>query len=1259
MVEPLEEFTNQYQFMTNPLKEKIYNIVYPIVLMMGVSFLFHSCATYKEHQKVPQITSDITGEIVHSFYLAGGFGNDSDISNASLLDKFEEELEKAPKNSTLLLTGDYLSNIEASLETDSLLIEKQLQLSENFEGKTIFLPGNNEWKSFELDKMERVEDYLKKLNLENTEVQPNNGCPIEHIVINDDLDLILVDSKWFVSNWSRLEDINRKCSDINTRRRFMEELEGYINDGQGKNIVIAMHHPIFSNGVHTGTDTFRGHMTPLPILGTLRNSVMDLAGFDPEHLNSRRYRYLRIAVSALAQANDRITVVSGHEESLQLLSGGGIHQIISGSMGSKTATKLGKNIISAIGGSMEYEGEYAYGERGFARLDYFKDGSSKVTFFTEDDFTVKKSFEVLGPMDREKTTADYSIENNATSKTTEILDDPNAYDKTGFYKFLWGERYRSYFGLPVDAPIVKLDTLYGGLKVTKEGGGHQSFSLRLEDENGREYAMRSLRKSALKFLKFKLPGISYNSDEYRDTWAEKVVSDFFTTAHPYMQLVIDPLAKYIDVNHSDTELFFVPKQEQLGQYNDSYGDELYYIERRPSEEQLNYKGYRRTITEDTGDVTDYESTTDMLEKIKSDESYSIDEKNFIRARIFDMLIGDWDRHQDQWRWIEYENDKGDKEFMPVPRDRDNAFPRFDGAALKFVKLFVPNTRTWQTFDEDIDNVKWLNLAGNKLDRALLTKHGPETWVEQAKIIQERITPEVINNAFLRLPKEVQDQTAEYIKESLKSRLQSLPEIAREYGQYLDRIVAITGTEKDDVFEVTKMNDGKISVSVRRLLSDEKNELFYERVFNEKETKEIWLYGLGDDDEYKVLGENDSRIKIKIVGGYGEDSYTIEDKSRLKVFDWEHETIEFQDEIPNVQLSDIYKTNNYHWRYFKPNKNVLVPTLGFRTDDGLFLGASNTYTKNGLNGNPFLQKHTLKANYYFNFQATELQYSGIWGNVIPKWNFEVDAYYTSDRYAKNFFGYGNETVNSENDLGRDYYRARLQQFRASAGIAYYTLRGRTVFESFKVNESDQRLFNRNNIRPEVFENQNYGGLEMTGYYDNKDAGDFPSKSILIGLTAGYKTNLSFDDNRFGYASLKVGFNRRLITSGALVFGTTAEFSSLINPKEVYFYHTPSIGGDNGLRGFRDERFTGKSYFYQSSDLKVRLKRYITAVSPVTIGIYGGFDYGRVWQPNDTSNIWHTSQGVGFWISSLQALTFNIGYFNSKESNLIQVGFGISI
>ncbi|MDC6389020.1 ShlB/FhaC/HecB family hemolysin secretion/activation protein [Maribacter sp. PR1] len=1241
--------------MTNPHSIKRILNKLTIPFMVIVVFLFsHSCATFKEHQRIPASSVDDNKEIMHTFYLAGGYGNVSEASNKKLLEKFKSEIGTSGENSTVIFTGDNVSATSNAWEKDSLLISEQIGLVEDFKGNTIFLPGNSEWKSYELDKMEKVEDYLKEIDLEGIEVFPENGCPIEYKVINDDLDLILIDSKWFISNWSRLVDINKKCDNIVTRRRFMEELEGYINDGQGKNIVIAMHHPVMSNGIYAGTESFKSHMTPLPVLGTLRNAVMDLGAFDPDHLNSRRYNYLRIAVSALAQANDRITLVSGHEENLQLLSGGGIHQIISGSLGSKSPTKIEKNQITAIGGSMAYEGDYAYGERGFARLDFYDDGSSQVTFISEDDLDNSKTFDLLKPMEEEKQFTDID-KNIGKTVTTPILDNPEDYEKSGFYKFLWGERYRSYFGKPVNAPVVNLDTLYGGLHVVKEGGGHQSFSLRLADKDGKQYAMRSLRKSALKFLKFKLPGISYSSDDYRDTWAEEVISDFFTTAHPYMQLVVNPLAESVGINHSDTELFYVPRQPQLEQYNENFGDELYFIQRRPSDEQFNYKGYRRTIDKVSGTVKDFESTTDMLERIKRDESFAIDQKNFIRARIFDMLIGDWDRHQDQWRWIEYETPDGEKEFMPVPRDRDNVFPRFDGNAMKLVKLFVPTTKRWQTFDGDIDNAKWQNMGGNKLDRALLTKYGTEVWVEEAKYIQEHMTPEVIENAFMRLPVEVRDETAEFLKSSLEERLKTLPEKAGEYGEYLNKVVAITGTEKDDLFEVQKLPNGELSVRVKRLLTDEKNEIFFQRIFKESETEQVWLYGLGDDDIFQVAGTENPGIKLKIIGGYGEDIYDIENKKRVLIYDWEHEEIHFKDKEPKTQLSDIYTTNNYHWRYFKPNTNILVPTTGFRTDDGFFLGASNTYTKNGLNGNDFRQRHTLKANYYFNFAATEVQYSGAFGNIFPKWNFILDGYYTSDRYARNYFGTGNETVNNENALGRDYYRARLKQLKASAGISYYTLKIRGLFESFKLNESDQRLFNQSNLRPELFENQNYGGAEISGYYDNDDADDFPSKSIYIGLRLGYKANLNLQENNFAYASLKLGFNHKLISSGALVLGSTAAYNTVSKSNDIFFYHTPSIGGDNGLRGFRDERFTGRSSFYQSTDLKWRIKRYVTAVSPVIIGMYGGFDYGRVWSSNESSNVWHTSQGGGLWISSLKALTFNIGYFNSKEGNMVQVGF----
>lgn len=50
-------------------------------------------------------------------------------------------------------------------------------------------------------------------------------------------------------------------------------------------------------------------------------------------------------------------------------------------------------------------------------------------------------------------------------------------------------------------------------------------------------------------------------------------------------------------------------------------------------------------------------------------------------------------------------------------------------------------------------------------------------------------------------------------------------------------------------------------------------------------------------------------------------------------------------------------------------------------------------------------------------------------------------------------------------------------------------------------------------------------------------------------------------------------------------------------------------------------------------------------PLILGVYGGFDYGRIWIKNDHSNKWNNSYGGGFFINRAELLTANLGLFNS--------------
>ena len=188
----------------------------------------------------------------------------------------------------------------------------------------------------------------------------------------------------------------------------------------------------------------------------------------------------------------------------------------------------------------------------------------------------------------------------------------------------------------------------------------------------------------------------------------------------------------------------------------------------------------------------------------ADEKYEVDEEAYIRARLFDMLIGDWDRHQDQWRWGEYKED-GKVVYRPIPRDRDQAFTKYDGALLSIL-MNIPALRHMRKFDENLKNVKWFNREAYNLDLTFITKSDEKAWLKQAKYIVDNLSDAAIDKAFDHLPKEVIDDTTDKIKSQLKIRKKHLDKYARQYYKVLQKTVLIVGTDKKDKFVINRVNN---------------------------------------------------------------------------------------------------------------------------------------------------------------------------------------------------------------------------------------------------------------------------------------------------------------------------------------------------------------------------------------------------------------------------------------------------------------------
>jgi outer membrane translocation and assembly module TamA len=102
----------------------------------------------------------------------------------------------------------------------------------------------------------------------------------------------------------------------------------------------------------------------------------------------------------------------------------------------------------------------------------------------------------------------------------------------------------------------------------------------------------------------------------------------------------------------------------------------------------------------------------------------------------------------------------------------------------------------------------------------------------------------------------------------------------------------------------------------------------------------------------------------------------------------------------------------------------------------------------------------------------------------------------------------------------------------------------------------------------------------------------------------------------------------------------------------FYHLPRLGGADDLRGYRRERFYGQTSFSNSNELRfiTNLRSYVMNGK---IGLSVFYDQGRVWQPGENSDTWHTDYGVGFYLAPFNAILANIAYGISKEIKMIQL------
>ena len=806
--------------------------------------------------------------------------------------------------------------------------------------------------------------------------------------------------------------------------------------------------------------------------------------------------------------------------------------------------------------------------------------------------------------------------------------------RAAFYQRLWGHNHRIEWGTPVRVPVLWLNRVEGGITPYKTGGGNETKSLRLRSAAGNEYALRTINKSREDVVPVAVKG----------TFLEDIVNDGISMSHPYGAFAVGVMQQHAGIYHTLPRLVYVPGQAALDTFNAVYGDKLYLFEQKPDGD------WREA--DNLGNFTSFLSTEEVINKLKEDNGAKANQHQYIKSRLFDMFIGDWDRHEGNWSWG-VKDSNNTIWYIPVPRDRDQAFYEHDGFLIDRI---IPAAKVsfMQNFDNRVKDIEVLNYETRHMDRFFTNALTLADWMNAANALRDALTDTVITQSVKQLPPEIFSVAGKEMIDKLKSRREQLVRFATEYYTFIASEVEVTGSKKNEYFEVYTTSDGETVVAIYRInkAGYKEKSPWYQRTFNARETNEIRLFGIGGNDVY-VVNDHSPEITIRIIGGPGKDS-VLQKGHTIYVYD-DAENI-FQTTAAKKHISSDTSVHKWNYEWYNYNKKGFLPIVFYSREDRIFAGLHYRYRTYKWRREPFASQYTAALHYSISQNAFSASVAALYPNIIGRWYLGLKAEYDAVRWT-NFFGNGNETKFVTRNL--NYNRLRSEEWFAGANL-YRTIGKSTVgvyayYQRVRSrNDTDRYASKVFSTNPAVFMPVQYGTLQLTYTYVSVDDSIVPVKGFSFIVNGALSNNFTEKKLFQRYdARMQAWFPLTKHLSLAIRAGGATIVNDDVLKNGRYYQHA-IIGGPKTLRAYRRERFWGQTAFYNSNELRF-ITPFRTYLMNGRIGLVGFFDQGRVWMPGEESNKMHISYGPGFIISPYNKFSVTCTYGISEEIQLFQIRF----
>jgi hypothetical protein len=965
---------------------------------------------------------------------------------------------------------------------------------------------------------------------------------------------------------------------------------------------------------------------PLPVLGSAYPISRNVFG-NIQDLKHPEYANMISAIDEILRRHPNVVHLAGHEHCLEWITDS-TEQYITVGAGSKTTRVSSSRNSRFVSESL-----------GWATLEIFKGKTYQCTFYSGNPDDAGDTLYRSEPISF-KLPPDLSKPDSA-----EILDDrhdsvlvavnPQYAEVKKAQRFLMGDNYRDVWAEPVMLKKFNVKKNHGGFTITGMGGGFQTKTLKLEDSLGRRWNLRTINKDPQRVL----------PEGLRETFARDLVQDMISAAHPFAPLAVSGMAEAAGIRTSIPEFYFVPDNKNLGRYRTYFANKVCLLEEH----------------DPTIDSTVAKSSDKVIYKRIQSPDYFVDQHAVLQARLLDMLIGDWDRHLDQWRWGLVDTGSASV-YYPIPRDRDQAFFRSDGFLMA---LATSRTIPWMAgFKGHLKKFNWLSHSPRNFDRFFLNQLDKSEWEAGIQKFQQAISDSVIHASILRMPAPIVKLDGDVIEEKLRSRRDELGRKGISYYRFLSRKVNVLGSNRRERFEVSE-NDSGLQVQVREYGSD--SGLLYVRTFDPKVTKELRLYGFNGNDYFHIDPSVKTGTRIRMIGGSGVDTFNVQGRAHTRLYDLAKEGNQllsnghaYQSFTNDPQVNE-YKVLDFEYNFWR----VPILAVGYNADDGPLLGLGAWRRTFNFRKTPYESDNRLAALIAFERESYQIRYRGIFNHSIRFLDLRLNADLQLPA-LRNFFGYGNETEAS-NELS--FYRARFNMINVEAllqkrswGILSVGLGPTYNFYSSAPSTNEGKVLEHPSEigldSQSVYADKAYVGGKFYIEVNNINNELFPTRGVKWETQMNVSSGVLGDAKTFTEVHSDFDLYASLQDPARLVAVLRMGGGHILS-KDFEFFQSESLGQNNYLRGFRRNRFSGRSMVYGSMEIRAKLFTVRSYLLPGAFGLVGFTDVARVWQDGEQSRKWHDSYGGGIFFIPFNMFILSATIALSEEEPLVNATFGTKL